>query len=891
MIMQLMKIRDQLFREKLLIRLGLRFFVGASLLFVSIRDYILGNGLYLNRDWSWPLSSFATTSTDSFAPNILRNSYADPIGFTSVFVTWPYEIIRRIFPGPFELEKVYIIYLFSFLIFLGLAFSQLLVKAISRTGKKGLSLAKREFLVFSALILCFANPWTVNALASFYFQWVANFFLFGISTMLIFMYEQRLATFFVTGAVMSFTVLLDPDQLPFGLFFLLIYLICSTLVRKWDSWRSALKSFIPRVIIVLAFTLPAVFIVLYSLNTSFGTTLIHSNSAASVSSNLSILNSLRELGYYDASIAFSSPSIVSAGTHISSLAVAGYPPFAVLPAGFLTSTWLLDTWALPIAAFASLPLRDFKRLTVPAAICAFVTILFTSNVIPNLTGISSNLQIVPVLGDAIFTALSIPEHMYVIITLSYVIMILVLLWKMFEVFDEGGFQRFSGLRSRGFFNPLIALTLIILVFPGWQFFSGSFYPAGYSSSLGNNGIPSVGAFTPVRPPSDLTYVYNGIASQNGSFNVYWPGPASQLEPWNPKASILSTEVDPPKPSFLVVYGTSGLAPGLNYLLLQNLTDDLAAYLSAMDIRYLIIQGPDLASWAVPRSSLFEELGNASGLQEVFTDQNISVFEDNSTWGSYYYPGITLSYPAPDSAYATAYQVLSSMGVYVAIVSGNSPLEQLCLDTYTPSCGVTVLAPHDLSSQNSKSRIISDSSTPFDQSFQTYPAISYDFGNFSGYIYVDYMGHGDIQLSGKTNQTLNVTSLSDFRWTNFTSPSENSSLKIQGTLNIAAVVASKNPLSGFGCYNSINVNSFDCNGNLVFSNYYVPDYYLASTAYSYRAQETIGGTDLFSNVRPGNYTVGLRSLRMIQGLYLTTISIDYVAIGAGAWLLLKRRVGD
>src|SRR5207245_2517097 len=108
--------------------------------------------------------------------------------------------------------------------------------------------------------------------------------------------------------------------------------------------------------------------------------------------------------------------------------------------------------------------------------------------------------------------------------------------------------------------------------------------------LYGNGIPASGAFSPNHIPQEMLDVYNWVLSQSGSFNVYWPGPEGATYPWSDNSAPSFAQVDSPRPTFL----NTGLMPGmfpaaLQYLLTANLTADIAPYLGALNIRYLVLQ--------------------------------------------------------------------------------------------------------------------------------------------------------------------------------------------------------------------------------------------------------------------------------------------------------------
>src|SRR3989442_11924150 len=98
-----------------LIRAVLRLIFGASLIFFSIRDFLFGNGLYIFRDWTWPLST-SLPPIATFSPEIVRNVGPDPMGFVRMFINWPIVVIDNMTGDPIIAEKAYVIYFFALLI-------------------------------------------------------------------------------------------------------------------------------------------------------------------------------------------------------------------------------------------------------------------------------------------------------------------------------------------------------------------------------------------------------------------------------------------------------------------------------------------------------------------------------------------------------------------------------------------------------------------------------------------------------------------------------------------------------------------------------------------------------------------------------------------------------
>src|SRR5947199_4663607 len=147
--------------------LALRFFLGVLLTTLCLRDYLFGNGLYLYRDWTWPLST-GITPVANFSPDIIRNVGPDPLGFVRMFFTWPVVIIDGLTTNPILAEKVYIVYLFSIFMFFIFVFAELLLRVVVRETSFNPAPWKREVFVLSTVLFCVTNFWSLQQLSDLY---------------------------------------------------------------------------------------------------------------------------------------------------------------------------------------------------------------------------------------------------------------------------------------------------------------------------------------------------------------------------------------------------------------------------------------------------------------------------------------------------------------------------------------------------------------------------------------------------------------------------------------------------------------------------------------------------------------------------------------------------
>src|SRR6266702_2386543 len=128
-------------------RVVLRLIYGSSLILFSIRDFLFGNGLYIFRDWTWPLST-SLPPIATFSPEIVRNVGPDPMGFVRMFVTWPIVVINSLTGDPILAEKAYVVYFFALFVTLFFVLGELLLRLLNRHTGEVMTLWKRELFIF-----------------------------------------------------------------------------------------------------------------------------------------------------------------------------------------------------------------------------------------------------------------------------------------------------------------------------------------------------------------------------------------------------------------------------------------------------------------------------------------------------------------------------------------------------------------------------------------------------------------------------------------------------------------------------------------------------------------------------------------------------------------------
>src|SRR2546426_6857007 len=240
---------------------GIRSLFGASILVASLRDYLFGNGLYVYRDWSWPLSTELMPTL--FSPSGITNSTPNPLGFTRMFITWPVYLISKLTGDIVLAEKFFIVYLFSIFILLSYILSYTILQLMNKHSRRLLAFPKAVVFMAFLVLFSFANFWALEQLSGFYFTYILEFMLIAISLVTILLWEASFKAVALGGVCLSFCALLDPNLYLFGLLSLLVTMFVSSLSRK--SILRFLKLFVTKSSVLVGLTLPAILTVLFAL--------------------------------------------------------------------------------------------------------------------------------------------------------------------------------------------------------------------------------------------------------------------------------------------------------------------------------------------------------------------------------------------------------------------------------------------------------------------------------------------------------------------------------------------------------------------------------------------------------------------------------------------------
>jgi len=694
--------------RKITIRVLGRGLFGVVLALLMLKDYIFGNGLYIYRDRSWPLST-AIFPQAVFSPNAIANATPDPFGFSRIFLTWPILIMNHFSSDTIITEKLFIIYLLSTFLILAFALAEICLKLIDKVSRRRLSFWRGEFFSLSLVLLVFANFWSIQQLSGLYFTYVIEFLLLLIGLALVLHWGASYRSILVAGGLLSLSVFLDPNLFMHELVALTVTVLAISFLKSFSK-RTCLVA-LSKIAVLVLVCLPALLTMLYILQQTTGTQIRPPGLYHITTRNLSLPNTVRLLGYYWSLIAYAPPSILTQSSSLSSLGTIGSPPYMVFPNDWITLLWFGTTWSLPVFSFSTLLLRRFRGITVPSCCAGVVGILLTQpSLFPFPYDLVSALAKTPVIGGALVTQYALPDHVLIIVAAAYFLMTAAGLHFLLSIeFDKirrfhlplGLSPRSSRYARRGAHFLIVVVTLSLLIYPSWQLFSGSFFPAGYTDGLPGNGIPSLGTFSPSVPPKQMFETYQWLMSQPDGFNIYWPGAEGSTYPWSEKATPSIAWIDPPRPSYLTTTTPSLIFPvGLKYLIANASSYDLPDYLRALNIRYLVLQPSSepamVASWGVGNmTTVRDKLNDAAGITLAIQFGDISVYEVHGLWGETYSPDVVASFLLGDETYTLTYGILGSLGALSAIVPRGSPT-RVCFDL--SGCEISIYSTESVASE-------------------------------------------------------------------------------------------------------------------------------------------------------------------------------------------------
>ena len=633
---------------------------------------LLQPGLYAYADQHFPLS---TKIPASF---IISLNPLSGFSFDRLFLTLPYYIFSIFTTSIAVIERLFLYYVFLVYAFLCYVFSSTAVSYYSNKVHH-LSSLERNGGKLAILIVAYSNLSALN-LNSDGGEWTDSIILIliSISVILILNNSGSLRTYMVISGLMLLSILLDPDYVP--MFWLAVILVS---MAKGLMSKGELRSIVYSLLSVCVSFISIMYLYLQGFFTGtltssslsvLGYRAYSAGSEASYSSNITLYNVLILFGHSWSTIVYAPPSVLFYRNIFNLPAL--YYPAQVLPLpGPLYYLWIIALASIPIFAFSALFFKSTRKIAIPVFALFIVAYLITEQW--NLRIIYNALHIlvnIPVFGSAIGTSLSLPGHFINLIAYAYLPLFslgaLTVIYyssrlSLFVKRDRESSSITFSLDKRdqvvkkrkAIVKTVISVVVIFMIvsLAGWQAFSGSNYPmrAYPGSFLPGNNIDPKGVFAPTEINASVITAYNiAVSNYSAGYNTIWIG--------GPSVNDFTYSTPP-----------DGVSENsLSYLVRNNFPTDLEPYLEAHSVRYVVVSNADINNtvpnpfmgWGFYNYSQANIFFKESGLTEIYSEDNVSVYELPNVSGSVYYSNILLNTTGIGAQSSTLYKVFNLIGL-------------------------------------------------------------------------------------------------------------------------------------------------------------------------------------------------------------------------------------
>ena len=890
--------------------------VAFVIVFIALRVTILKPGYIDYADIGWALDPrLISESTLVYVPSLfIKGSFVSLFSLTRDFISWPYLIFSFSTNNIQIVEKTYTFYgLFLFLVICYIFAKFFLVSFTNITGKT-LTITHYNVLKHSLALFAFSNLFAINFIVDGGFFSVDLIMIFiSIEMIAAITFKKNSYYLALVGILLSLTILLDPDFYIISVISILIVLL--VFVKRLTLTTAVKRLAYPiivslPVIIFLQWTLTYAYAVPGSTTEQFYRSL---NSVYFNGGNHVWWLSIVLLGFAWSIITYGPPSIMYLGNKISTTPGILGPTQILLPHGPLTTLWLLAIYSIPVVAFFSLAFKGTRKYAFPVATLSIIGILLSIyGDFPILYKLMVRISEMPIVGQSIATAFSLPDHFLIIVASTYLVLFPMTLFNLFLKEEELASSVVSKFRATfHFFNfklvisqsprnrpkfislvrkkkgNLITFSIILVIslmlLANWQAFDGSFFPARADNSYrSGNGVPNVGSFTPYNIPDSYLEAYYYIDSQEGKFNVYWPIGLS----------------DPPAREISL--------PEFPFLGEHNLTFAVAPYLAAHSVRYVTVYNlknftqplfwpvgsisAEFLMWfGIPSyNGTLSFLNDSQGLKIALHNGGVFVYQVNGVNSLYYNSTLLLSNASLQTR-PYLYAIFKEIGFNVSFASYDNIGHSYGINTTSDS--VDILSPSFLKANalfngstvigNSTSRGNDNTSEitngrhmflpnfvsstgmvkidPFSQSLNTSQGqrIELLLGNFTGTAYLCLKGTGIVENSSVNSPTKYVVMITTF----------SKSISFNGNFSITYVVIS-------------NEHSLDemSGSYVVYNGGVIKSLRLITTTGDYYPYSTTDGSGLYLNVSGLNFSVSTHILLYVQVIYYLILGyLLFVAI--------------
>ncbi len=674
------------------------------LIIVSLRAFVFGNGFYDYADQFWNPS----LNSPGIFQIAFQGSYVSILSLGKEVITWPGIIIMDFFSDPMLQGKAFTIYTFVLFIAFSYVLAELLFRLLGNFFQHKAGLIEREMFEAFIVVAIYSNIAIMNLnVDGGTFADGFVMLLIAITIVYSLIAKSKIRALAVAASLLSLSIMLNPDYY-FGFVIVLFFsFLVNYRYKIWERFAMPVAS--------VFLSLPALFYFVEG-------TLITATGIGSPLAARPILNAAA-YSYYNpfafillvahlwSTYSVSPPSILLFINR--NITIPFFGNIVLLPRSFITDIWVLSLSLYPILALISLAFKATRKIAIPFVIVwtvAFVVSQWWR--IPYMNDLFYHIADIPLLGPAFGTAVSLPGHYMNIMAISEAVLILILIanvWSgrhdVYGFIKKGGyifvaaaavtfivaswytllgrslsfsfsipsvlnisiydiFAAIVGVavivyianifrkrrktlsllmtRARGGPRALkVAVTVIIVfivLFSGWQAFDGSFFPprsyTGSSQGILTSQDLAYSPFSPQYIPDYVVNTYNALSSSNSYYTVFY---------------------SPSFPNNHFGYQDSTL----NYLILNNYSFALPAFMRTESIRYIVTYKDS--------SEILSAL-NSSGLQREYLGPSSYLYVNDNILGNLYGANLLLNYSSEDQNYILAYEFLESMNIIPVISS-------------------------------------------------------------------------------------------------------------------------------------------------------------------------------------------------------------------------------
>lgn len=680
--------------KKIFLSLIFEIAISASIIFISLRVYIMGNGFFDYADQYWgPTMSGAHLV--SLYPT-LNGGYIAVLGFTRSIITGIGTLLSFVGSTPVVQEKIFILY--TFLIFFAFAFifSEILYRLLHKFLGVNFGTLGKEALKTLVVIAVYCNIaiMNLNVDGGTWSDGLIILFM-GISVAVSLLLKNKWEILSIVAPLLSISVLLDPDY--FLAFVLVLFFV--SLVNRQFSIRY--RFFLP--IAEVLISLPVVFYIIEGMAITSqgapGTSFLAARSLFSIIPNLdqNPITAVLLIRHFWSTYSIGPPSILQfIGKNVF---IPSYGS-VILPISWITSIWLVTLSIYPLIALSALFFKPTRGIAIPFAVMWLVGFLMTIWwEVPVIRQVFVFLSNITFIGPAIATTISNPGHYMNVEAIAEVSLIAILIYNLsfnrseiYGFFKRGGYILLSGFavifvleswlavngmkgfslaamqfsdifilvalsavtiliylitrapiisffksvflwrRAKTYAKTLLIIIIVfIVVFTGWQAFNGSFYPErSFNGSDQGLLTPDNGPFYPVNIPNYVVDTYSALTSSNPYSTIFFPTPS------------LPNNLPYVKGGYTILY-----------LIDDNYISSIVPFLNIENIKYVVTyrDGPEIFN-----------AFNETGMSREYLGPSSYLYINENALGSPYNANLLLNYSQSNDNYVLSYGPFESMNI-------------------------------------------------------------------------------------------------------------------------------------------------------------------------------------------------------------------------------------